>query len=69
MGDRGHPHRHVEVFQRDIAVALSERPFGLKPVGVNEALDNDFDVGGDVQVDGERLGGAPAKPPATAISS
>ena len=50
-GDRGHLHRHVEVFERDMAVALAERAFRLEQFAVDQALDHDLGVGRHVQVD------------------
>ena len=33
VGDRGHLHRHVVVFERDIAVAFAERRLRLEQFG------------------------------------
>ena len=53
--DRGHLHRHVVGFERDIAVALAERRFGLELLGIDQALDHDLGVGRHVEVDGDAL--------------
>ena len=53
--DRGHLHRHVEVFQRDVAVAFAERAFRFEQFAIDQAFDDDFGVGGHVQVDARRL--------------
>ena len=58
VGDRGHPHRHVEVLERDVAVAFAERAFRLEQFAVDQAFDHDLGVGRHVQVDGRRLGDA-----------
>ena len=69
VGDRGHLHRHVEGFERDIAVALAERRLGLQHVGVDQALDDDLGIGRHVEVDGaaarhaDRRAGERRRPP------
>ncbi len=66
-GDRGHLHRHVEVFERDVAVALAERPFRLEQFGIDQALDHDLGVGRHVEIDADafrhadRRAGEPAR--------
>ena len=52
MRDRRHLHRHVVGFERDIAVALAERRLGLELFGIDQTLDDDLGVGGNVEVDG-----------------
>ncbi len=52
MRDRGHLHRHVERFERDVAVAFAERRLGLEYLGIDQALDDDFGVGRHVEIDG-----------------
>ena len=49
--DRGDLHRHVEVFERDMAVAFAERAFRLQQFGVDQALDDDLGVGRHIEVD------------------
>ncbi len=51
VGDRRHPHRHVVALQRHIAVALAERRFGLEPLRIDEALDDDLDIGRHQEID------------------
>ena len=51
--DRGDLHGHVEALERDVAVALAERPFRLKEFGVDQALDDDLGVGRHVQIHGQ----------------
>src|SRR5215831_20479677 len=48
--DRGHLHRHIEVFQRHVAVAFAKRPFRLEPLAVDQALDHDLGVSRDIKV-------------------
>ena len=55
-----------------MAVALAERAFRLEQLGIDQAFDHDLGVGRHVEVDGDAFAiriGAPASPPATAISS
>ena len=54
VGDRGDLHRHVVGFERDIAVALAERRFGLEHSGIDQALDHDLGGRRHVEVDGDR---------------
>ena len=72
VGDRRHLHRHVEIFERHIAVAFPERPFRLQQVRVDEPLDDDLGVGRHFErhrhCAHHRIG-KPASAPATAISS
>ena len=49
--DRGDLHRHVEVFERDVAVAFAERPLRLEQFGVDQALDHDLGVGRHFEID------------------
>src|SRR5205085_2761739 len=58
MRDRGDLHRHVIVFKRDVAVALAERPFGLKEFGVDQAFDHEFSVRRHVEIDRGAFDGA-----------
>ena len=58
VGDRRHPHGHVEFFQRDIAMALAEGAFGLDAIGVDEALHHDFRVRRHLEIDGDGAAGA-----------
>ncbi len=51
-GDRGHLHRHVVAFERDIAVALAERRLGLQHAGVDQAFDHDLGIRRHVEIDG-----------------
>ena len=51
-GDRGHLHRHVVAFERDIAVALAERRLRLQHAGVDQALDHDLGIRRHVEIDG-----------------
>src|SRR5215470_9597665 len=72
MRDRGHLHRHIVTLERDVTVALAERPFWFEKLGVDQALDDELGVRRHVEIDGEALTvriGAPASAPATAISS
>ena len=55
MRDRRHLHRHVVGFERDIAVALAERRFRLELLRIDQPLDDDLGVGGNVEVDGLAL--------------
>src|SRR5262245_47102042 len=48
--DRGHLHRHIEVFQRHMAVAFAKRPFRLEPLAIDQALDHDLGVSRDMKV-------------------
>ena len=43
--DRGHPHRHIEVFERHMAVAFAERAFRFEQFAVDQAFDDDLGVG------------------------
>ena len=52
VGDRRHLDRHVEGFERDIAVALAERRLGLEHIAVDQALDHDLGIRRHVEVDG-----------------
>ena len=52
MGDRGHLHRHIEIFERHIAGALAKGAFRLKQFRADEAFDHDLGVGGHEEVDG-----------------
>ncbi len=52
--DRGHLHRHVERFERDIAVALAERRFRFEHVRIDHALDDDLGIGRHVEIDADR---------------
>ena len=52
-GDRGHLHRHVEVFERDVAVAFAERAFRLEQLRIDQALDHDLGIGRHVEIDGD----------------
>ena len=56
--DRGDLHRHVEVFERDVAVAFAERSLGLQQFGIDQAFDHDLGVGRHVEIDGHALDGA-----------
>ena len=64
--DRRHPHRHVEIFQRDMTMALAERPFRLEQLGIDQPFDDDFRIGGHLKIDGlaaddaDRLANEPA---------
>ena len=49
-GDRGHLHGHIEVFQRHVPVAFAERALRLEQLGVHEAFDDDFRIGGHLQI-------------------
>ena len=42
VGDRRHLHRHVEVFERHIAVAFAERPLGLQQLGIDQSFNDDL---------------------------
>ena len=53
VGDRGHLHRHVEVFERDVAVAFAERAFRLEQLRIDQAFDDDLGVGRHVEIDGD----------------
>ena len=53
--DRGHLHRHVEVFQRDVAVALAERAFRLEQLGIDQPLDHDLGIGRHRKIDRDAL--------------
>ena len=44
--------RHVEGFERDIAVALAERRLGLEHVRIDHALDHDLGIRRHVEIDG-----------------
>ena len=55
VGDRRHLHRHVEVFERDVAVAFAERTFRLEQFGIDQALDDDLGVGRHLEIDGDAL--------------
>ena len=48
-GDRRHLHRHVEGFERDIAVALAERRLGLEHFRIDQAFDDDLGIGRHVE--------------------
>ena len=73
--DRGHLHRHVVGFERDIAVALAERRLGLELLRIDQALDHDLGVGRHVEVDGDafhhrhRPAGEPAGTPSSSRST
>ena len=54
MRDRGHPHRHVEFLERDVAVRFAERRFRLEIFGVDQPFDHDLGFGRDQQIDGAR---------------
>ena len=51
--DRGHLHRHVEVFERDVAVAFAERAFRLQQFGIDQAFDHDLGVRRHVEIDAD----------------
>ena len=55
MRDRGDLHRHVEAFERDVAVAFAERAFRLEQFRIDQTLDDEFGVGRHVEIDGRRL--------------
>ena len=55
MRDRGDLHRHVEAFERDMAVAFAERTFRLEQFGIDQPLDDEFGVGRHVEIDGRGL--------------
>jgi len=50
--DRGDLHRHVEGFERDVAVAFAERRLGLELLAIDQALDDDLGVGRHKKIDG-----------------
>ena len=52
MGDRRHPHRHVEFLERDVAVQFAERRLGLDIFGVDQALDDELGLGRHQKIDG-----------------
>ena len=58
VGDRRHLHRHVEVFERDVAVAFAERAFRLEQFRIDQPLDHDFGIGRHVEIDGDAFHGA-----------
>ena len=53
--DRGNAHRHVELFERDVAVRLAERRLRLEIDGVDQTFDDQFGFRRDHQVDGAAL--------------
>ena len=53
MRDRGDLHRHIVVFERDMAVALAERAFRLQQFRIDQSLDDEFGVGRHVEIDGD----------------
>ena len=53
-GDGGDAHRHVEIFQRNVAVAFAERAFGLQQFSIDKTFNHDFSVGGNLKI--HRLG-------------
>ena len=54
MRDRGHPHRHVEFLERDMAMRFTKRRFRLEIFSVDQALDDDFGFRRHRQVDAAR---------------
>ena len=55
MGNRGHPHGHVELFQSHMAMGFAEGRLGLHIFGVDIALDDDLRLGGHHEIDGTGL--------------
>src|SRR5262245_51441304 len=50
-GDRGHLHRHIEVFQSHVTMAFPKWPFRLKPLTINQSLNHDFGIGRNMKID------------------
>ena len=51
--DRSHFHRHIEIFQRHVAVAFAKRPLRLEQLAVDQPFDNDFGISGNIEVDAD----------------